>query len=93
MSDLPLSLSILSGVTEVPAAAWDALVDENDPFLEHAFLTALERSGSVGPDTGWEPRILVARQGDDLVGAVPLYLKDDLDAFRAKRAKYLLYPP
>ena len=77
MSDLPLSLSILSGVTEVPAAAWDALVDENDPFLEHAFLAALERSGSVGPGTGWEPRILVARQGDDLVGAVPLYLKDD----------------
>jgi predicted N-acyltransferase len=77
MSDLPLSLSILSGVTEVPAAAWDALVDPNDPFLEHAFLAALERSGSVGPGTGWEPRILVARQGDQLVGAVPLYLKDD----------------
>jgi predicted N-acyltransferase len=61
----------------VPAAAWDALVDDNDPFLEHAFLAALERSGSVGPGTGWEPRILVARQGAELVGAVPLYLKDD----------------
>ena len=73
----PLSLSVLSGVTEVPAAAWDALVDDNDPFLEHAFLAALERSGSVGPGTGWEPRILVARQGAELVGAVPLYLKDD----------------
>jgi predicted N-acyltransferase len=76
-SDPPLSLSVLSGVTEVPAAAWDALVDVNDPFLEHAFLAALERSGSVGPGTGWEPRILVARQGKELVGAVPLYLKDD----------------
>jgi len=77
MSELPLSLSILAGVTEVSAAAWDALVDDDDPFLEHAFLTALERSGSVGPGTGWEPRILVARQGEELVGAVPLYLKDD----------------
>lgn len=73
----PLSLSVLAGVTEVSAAAWDALVDDNDPFLEHAFLAALERSGSVGPGTGWEPRILVARQGEALVGAVPLYLKDD----------------
>ena len=73
----PLSLSVLSGVTEVPAAAWDALVDDNDPFLEHAFLAALERSGSVGPGTGWEPRILVARHAGKLVGAVPLYLKDD----------------
>ena len=76
-SDPPLSLAVLSGVTEVPAAAWDALVDDNDPFLEHAFLAALERSGSVAPGTGWEPRILVARQGEELVGAVPLYLKDD----------------
>jgi predicted N-acyltransferase len=76
-SDPPLSLSVLSGVTEVSAAAWDALVDADDPFLEHAFLAALERSGSVGPGTGWEPRILVARQGEELVGAVPLYLKDD----------------
>jgi len=76
-SDSPLSLSVLSGVAEVPAAAWDALVDDNDPFLEHAFLAALERSGSVGPGTGWEPRILVARQDSELVGAVPLYLKDD----------------
>ena len=76
-NDSPLSLSVLSGVTEVPAADWDALVDDNDPFLEHAFLAALERSGSVGPGTGWEPRILVARQGAELVGAVPLYLKDD----------------
>ena len=77
MSDPPLSLSVLAGVTEVSATAWDALVGEDDPFLEHAFLAALERSGSVGPGTGWEPRILVARRGEELVGAVPLYLKDD----------------
>jgi predicted N-acyltransferase len=76
-SDPPLSLSVLSGVTDVSAEAWDALVDADDPFLEHAFLAALERSGSVGPGTGWEPRILVARHGQELVGAVPLYLKDD----------------
>ena len=76
-SPSPLSLSVLSGVTEVSAADWDALVDGNDPFLEHAFLAALETSGSVGPGSGWEPRILVARQGPTLVGAVPLYLKDD----------------
>ena len=77
MSDLPVSLSVLSRVTEVSATDWDALVDDNDPFLEHAFLAALERSGSVGSGSGWEPHLLVARQGGQLVGAVPLYLKDD----------------
>ena len=80
MSPVPatsLSLSVLSGVTALAAAAWDALVDGDDPFLEHAFLAALETSGSVGPGTGWEPRILAVHQGGHLVGAVPLYRKDD----------------
>src|SRR5687768_13142663 len=43
-----LDLVLSQGALDVPAAAWDALVDENDPFLEHGFLAALERSGSVG---------------------------------------------
>ena len=72
-----LSLSVLSGVTHVDAEAWNALVDDDDPFLEHAFLAALELSGSVGPGTTWVPRILVAHEGRQLVGAVPLYLKHD----------------
>ena len=75
--EVPVSLSVVSGVSEVPAADWDALVDDDDPFLEHAFLAALERTGCVGSGTGWEPCIVVARQGDQLVGAVPLYLKDE----------------
>lgn len=72
-----ITVSVLAEVAVVPAEAWDAMVDDDDPFLEHAFLVALERSGSVGPGTGWEPRILVAHQGPHLVGAVPLYLKFD----------------
>jgi hypothetical protein len=72
-----ITVATLAGVVDVPHDAWDALVDQDDPFLEHAFLAALERSGSVGPGTGWEPRILVARQAGQVVGAVPLYLKYD----------------
>jgi len=72
---MPLSVSFASGVDEVPALEWDALVDANDPFLEHRFLSALERSGSVGGRSGWLPRPVLVRQGRELVGAVPLYLK------------------
>jgi uncharacterized protein len=72
-----LALTVLTSVADTEPEAWNALVDDDDPFLEHAFLAALERSGSVGPDTGWEPRILVAHEGRQLVGAVPLYLKHD----------------
>jgi predicted N-acyltransferase len=59
----------------VPAAAWDALAGEDDPFLEHGFLAALESSGSVGAAAGCVPRLVLAREGGRLVGAVPLYLK------------------
>jgi uncharacterized protein len=76
-SSQALTVATLNGVKALPPEAWDALVDAEDPFLEHAFLAALERSGSVGPGTGWEPRILVAHQAGQLVGAVPLYLKYD----------------
>ncbi len=61
----------------MPAADWDALVDANDPFVEHAFLAALERSGTVGDAAGWRPHFVLARQSGRLLGAVPLYLKDN----------------
>jgi uncharacterized protein len=70
-----IELEIVESVTAVAAADWNRLAGENDPFLEHAFLAALESSGSVGERAGCVPRIVLARDGARLVGAVPLYLK------------------
>jgi predicted N-acyltransferase len=70
-----IELEVVERIDDVPAAEWDALAGEDDPFLEHAFLAALEASGSVGPRAGCLPRIVLARAGGRLVGAVPLYLK------------------
>jgi predicted N-acyltransferase len=67
----------LARIAEIDAAAWDALAGADDPFVEHAFLWALEESGSVGPGTGWIPRHLVVVDGGRPIGALPLYLKDD----------------
>jgi predicted N-acyltransferase len=72
-----LEIRTLARVAEVDAAAWDALVGEDDPFVEHAFLDALEQSGSVGARTGWEPVHLTAWHEGRLVGALPLYAKDE----------------
>ncbi len=57
------------------AAEWDALAGADDPFVEHAFLSALETSGSVGRGTGWDPLHVLVRRGGHLVGAAPLYAK------------------
>ncbi len=52
------------------------MAGDDDPFLEHAFLSTLEASRSVGPRAGCVPRLVLARDGAGrLVGGVPLYLK------------------
>jgi len=66
---------IASGVSGLNGRAWDRLGD-GDPFLSHAFLSALEDSKSVGPGTGWTPApILVEDEGSHLVAAAPAYFK------------------
>jgi predicted N-acyltransferase len=63
-------------IAEVPAPAWDALFPPDYPFTRHSFLSALERHGCVGDDSGWEPCHLLAEAEDgSLAGAAPLYLK------------------
>ena len=60
---------------ELDAAEWDALAGGN-PFLSHAFLTALEDSGSVGPGTGWSSAPIVIEAADGtLAAALPGWLK------------------
>jgi uncharacterized protein len=46
-----------------------------NPFVSHAFLSALEASGSACARTGWGPRHLLARRDGTIAGIVPCYLK------------------
>ncbi len=74
---MELDLGRLASLERVDAAAWNALAG-GDPFLRHEFLVALERSGSVGKRTAWQPCYVTARDGQgELVGALPLYIKYD----------------
>jgi predicted N-acyltransferase len=80
---VPLSLRIAGSIEEVPAAEWDALIDHEPsaatPFVRHAFLSALEGSGSASPRTGWRPRHLTLWRRGRLVAAAPAYEKEDSD--------------
>ncbi len=72
----PIAVKILNRVAAVPAAEWDACADPENPFVSHAFLSALEASGSASPETGWMPQHLVIEAPDGtLAAALPLYLK------------------
>ena len=46
-----------------------------NPFVSHAFFSALEASGSATARTGWGPRHLLARREGIIAGIVPCYLK------------------
>jgi predicted N-acyltransferase len=46
-----------------------------NPFVSHAFFSAMEASGSATVRTGWGPRHLIAKVGGAVAGIVPCYLK------------------
>lgn len=72
----PVTVRLASGVSPLPAREWDGLTDGGNPFVSHAFLSALEDSGSVGDGTGWAPAPLLVTSNDGaLAGALPAYLK------------------
>ncbi len=73
---MELSIELRTGLDGIDPEAWDRLTGDDDPFVEHAFLVALERSGSVGVRAGWQPVHVTAWLDGALVGALPLYAKD-----------------
>jgi predicted N-acyltransferase len=72
---------IVRSISEIDASAWNACANPgapiaDNPFLEHAFLAALENSGSATARTGWQPFHLVLEDAAGaILGVVPMYLK------------------
>jgi len=63
-------------IADIDAEDWDACAGTENPFVGHAFLKALEDSGSVADDKGWAPHHLVVEDEKGAVIAVaPGYLK------------------
>jgi predicted N-acyltransferase len=77
---------VVQHIAAVPASEWDACTRGADsrgnaarpdnPFISHAFLHALEESGSATRATGWLPQHLVLEDGAGGISAcMPCYLK------------------
>jgi predicted N-acyltransferase len=72
----PLTARILEGVAAFDPGDWDRCAGTDDPFLTHAFLSALEESGSATARTGWQPAPIAIDGGDGRPAAVaPAYVK------------------
>ena len=70
-----LTLTLHPHIAEIDPADWDACAGPGNPFVSHAFLSALEDSGSANARTGWMPQHAALRDGDRIVAVVPMYAK------------------
>ncbi|WPB59406.1 GNAT family N-acetyltransferase [Xylophilus sp. GOD-11R] len=62
----------------IAAEQWDELLSMQahpSPFMRHAYLNAMDRSGSATARTGWSPAFITLHRGDSLDAACALYLK------------------
>ena len=73
--DEPIEVRLVQGIDRIEAADWDACAGADQPFLSHAFLSALEASGSASADSGWLPLHLAAERNGRLIACAPMYLK------------------
>lgn len=70
-----LVAELASSVGSIDGAKWDGLMAGGDPFVSHAFLSALEDSGSVGEGTGWTPAPIRVVEDGQMIAAAPAYVK------------------
>ncbi|MDE0532265.1 MAG: GNAT family N-acetyltransferase [Albidovulum sp.] len=77
-----LQVSVFDEIGRIDPREWDACAGSccdserpRDPFTTHRFLHSLEQSNSVGPDSGWIPKHLVATDRGVPFAVMPLYVK------------------
>ncbi len=65
----------LSSIAAIEAQQWNALGAAASPFMRHEFLAALEQTGCIGRDAGWQPLYLVLHDGHGPAAAVASFIK------------------
>ncbi len=76
-------IEVQGSMRNVSAKDWDALLEaqtEPTPFMRHAYLSAMEESGSASAQSGWQLQLVTLRHAmppklGQLAGAAVLYIK------------------
>lgn len=73
---------VLDDLSAIEPHAWDDLLARQDapsPFMQHAYLSAMQTSASAAPETGWTLQVVSlwrdTPEGPTLAAACPLYIK------------------
>jgi len=72
-----IRLEVMDSIHSIPAAAWNCMTGDHNPFVEHGFLSALEEGGCLGQHSGWIARYLALYHvpTERWIGAAPLFAK------------------
>ena len=71
-----LKIAVARSIRQFSAEQWRPLEDEDFPFTDFCFLSALEESGCIGGDSGWSPHyVYVQNDQGELLGCLLLYVK------------------
>lgn len=70
-----LNIEYIASISAVDSVQWNSVVNSDYPFVQHQFLLALEQSGAVCADKGWQPTHGLIYHNDALIGVLPLYFK------------------
>ncbi len=82
---MTFTVRVVQSIEEIPAPVWNRCANPpgrpSNPFVDHAFLLALEKSGSVAARTGWQPFHVVLERAHEessgeICGVMPAYLKN-----------------
>ena len=73
---MEITIKQTNSLNQVARSEWDQLDINGNPFLRYDFLNGLERFRCL-EGHGWEPCHLLVTGEDNLLGAMPLYIRDD----------------
>ena len=71
----PVTIRVLTGIDHADAERWNACAGDDNPFVSHAFLKALEESHAASGESGWLPQHIAIEKSGRLIGGAPCYLK------------------
>ena len=71
-----MKIVFTDNIASVKAENWNKLAGDNNPFIQHSFLLALEQNDCL-QNWGWYPQHCLLYDNEILIGACPAYLKDN----------------